>query len=139
MVPDPEKSSLGLEYFATEGDEIWTMPDEKLVELGKVEIDKLGLCKQGDILGGFVVRMAKAYPVYDLAYVRHLEPMTEWVKSLSNLQPCGRYGLFRYNNADHSILSAMYAVRTLLGETDCDVWSVNTDEEYHEEDRSANG
>lgn len=74
--------------------------------------------------------------MYDSSYTRNFEPVREWVASLKNLQPCGRYGLFRYNNADHSILSAMYAVRTLMGETGFDVWSVNTDEEYHEEARA---
>ena len=135
MVPDPSKSSLGLEYFATEGDDLWNTPDEELIRLGSEEISRLGLCSRESIMGAFVVRMAKAYPVYDSAYVKNFKCIPEWVKTLRNLQPCGRYGLFRYNNADHSILSAMYAVRTLLGEEGCNVWSVNTEEEYHEEDR----
>lgn len=137
MVPDPGKSSLGLEYFATEGDELWTMPDEELGKLGVEEIDRLGLCTKEDIIDHFVVRMAKAYPVYDSAYVKGFDTLKEWVQTLKNIQPCGRYGMFRYNNADHSILSAMYAVRSLLGERGFDVWSVNTEEEYHEEKKSA--
>ncbi len=133
MVPDPDKSSLGLEYFATEGDDLWTMPHGELIELGKNEIDKLGLCSKSDIFDGIVVPMAKAYPVYDSAYEKNFVKIKEWIKTLNNLQPCGRYGLFRYNNMDHSILSAQYAAKRLLGDTSLDVWSVNTEEEYHEE------
>lgn len=137
MVPDPSQSSLGLEYFATEGDELWTMPDDRLGALGVEEIDRLGLCSREDVMDSMVVRMAKAYPVYDSHYAKGFGIVQDWVSSLRNLQPCGRGGLFRYNNMDHSILSAIYAVRTLLGESGCDVWGVNTDEEYHEEDKSS--
>lgn len=133
MVPEQSKSSLGLEYFATEGDDLWNLPDQELMRMGKEEIEKLGMCRREEITGAFVVRMPKAYPVYDSAYETNFELIKAWVQGLRNLQPCGRYGLFRYNNADHSILSAMYAVRTLLGEQGLDVWSINTEEDYHEE------
>lgn len=99
--------------------------------MGKEEIEKLG-SRREEITGAFVVPMPKAYPVYDSAYETNFQLIKAWVQGLRNLQPCGRYGLFRYNNADHSILSAMYAVRTLLGEQGLDVWSINT-EDYHEE------
>jgi protoporphyrinogen oxidase len=133
MVPDQSKSSLGLEYFATEGDDLWIMNDADLIALAKQEITSLGLCREDRIIDGFVVRMAKAYPVYDAAYTQRFGYIKQWVASIENLQPSGRYGLFRYNNSDHSILSAMYAVRTLLGEKGFDVWQVNTEDDYHEE------
>jgi protoporphyrinogen oxidase len=136
MVPDLTRSSLGLEYFCNEGDEVWTMPDAELVELGKRELEKTGLAQAADVEDGCVFRMAKSYPVYDADYASYLGLLRDFVDSLENFQTVGRNGLHRYNNQDHAMLTGMLAVRNLvLGEQN-DLWSVNTDQEYHEEVRS---
>ncbi len=133
MVPDATKTSLGLEYFCTEGDELWTMPDAELVELGKREVDRMGLAKYDDIEDGCVFRVEKSYPIYDSDYRDHLSLVREFVDDLENFQTIGRNGLHRYNNQDHAMLTGMLAVRNVvLGERN-DLWSVNTDQEYHEE------
>jgi hypothetical protein len=133
MVPDPAKTSLGLEYFCTEGDKVWNMPDADLVELGKREVDRIGLARYADIEDGCVFRVQKAYPVYDSCYRDYLAVIRKLVDNLENFQTIGRNGLHRYNNQDHAMLTGMLAVRNLgLGEQQ-DLWSVNTDQEYHEE------
>jgi protoporphyrinogen oxidase len=137
MVPDPGKSSLGLEYFCTEGDELWTMTDRDLVELGKAEVERIGLARADEIEDGCVVRVPKSYPVYDLGYSEHLAVVRQFVDGLDNVQTIGRNGLHRYNNQDHAMLTGMLAVRNAtLGERN-DLWSVNVDQEYHEEIRQA--
>jgi len=133
MVPDPEKTCLGLEYFCFEGDSMWAMSDQDLVELAKSELDILGLAESSDVEEGTVVRMPKAYPVYDSIYHKSLETVRLFVDKIENLQLVGRNGMHRYNNQDHSMMTAMLAVRNINGE-DHDLWSVNVDQEYHEED-----
>ena len=133
MVPDPTKTSLGLEYFCTEGDALWTMPDSELVELGKRELERIGLARAADIEDGCVFRVPKAYPIYDAGYRECLETVRRFVDGLDNLQTIGRNGLHRYNNQDHAMLTGLRAVRNLtLGERH-DLWSVNVSEDYHEE------
>jgi protoporphyrinogen oxidase len=133
MVPDRAKSSLGLEYFCSEGDALWTMPDADLIDLGKRELERLGLVAYGDVEDGCVFRVPKSYPVYDAGYRDYLTTVRTFVDSLENLQTVGRNGLHRYNNQDHAMLTGMLAVRNLvLGERH-DLWAVNTDQEYHEE------
>ncbi len=133
MVPDPAKTSLGLEYFCTEGDELWNTSDADLVALGKREVGRIGLARYADIEDGCVFRVPKAYPVYDTDYRDHLALVKEFVDGLENFRTVGRNGLHRYNNQDHAMLTGILAVRNLmLGETH-DLWSVNTDQEYHEE------
>lgn len=132
MVPDPSKTSLGMEYFCTEGDELWSMTDTELVELGKREIDRIGLAQYADVEDGCVFRVPKAYPVYDSEYHEYLEIVKEFIGSLENFQTIGRNGLHRYNNQDHSMITARLGVRNLiLGEKN-DVWSINGEQEYHE-------
>jgi protoporphyrinogen oxidase len=133
MVPDPSKSSLGLEYFCFEGDGLWTMPDEQLIALGRREIDAIGLVKADDVIDGCVVRMPKAYPVYDGAYQAHLAVIRGWLKGFPNLELAGRNGMHKYNNQDHSMMTALLAARNILGLGSFDTWKVNTDAEYHEE------
>jgi len=133
MVPDPSKTSLGLEYFSTEGDELWRMADYELIELGKREIERIGLAQASDVEDGCVVRVPKAYPVYDSAYQEHLAVVRTYMDSLENCQTIGRNGLHRYNNQDHAMLTGMLAVRNLVQGERNDLWSVNTDQEYHEE------
>ncbi len=136
MVPNPDQSSLGLEYFCNQGDEIWNMSDQELVELGKREVDRLGLANCADIVDGCVFRVEKSYPVYDAAYREHLTILREYVEGLENLQTIGRNGLHRYNNQDHTMLTGMLAVRNLLQGENHDLWAVNTEQEYHEEIRA---
>lgn len=133
LVPDPATSSLGLEYFCFEGDELWTMPDSELVELGKTEIDRIGLVSRDRVVDGCVVRMPKAYPVYDDDYRRHLAVIRDWLRNFGNLELAGRNGMHKYNNQDHSMMTALLAARNILGLGEFDTWKVNTDAEYHED------
>ncbi len=132
MVPDPEKTCLGLEYFCFEGDGLWTMPDADLIELGRKELGLLGLAEPSDVIDGSVVRMPKAYPVYDGAYAEALNVVREFLGRVPNLQLVGRNGMHKYNNQDHSMLTAMLAVKNILG-ANYDLWQVNAEQEYHEE------
>jgi hypothetical protein len=132
MVPDLTKTSLGLEYFCAEGDALWNTSDADLVELGKREVDRIGLASYGDIEDGCVFRVPKAYPVYDSDYQEHLSTLRTFVDRLENFQTIGRNGLHRYNNQDHAMLTGMLAVRNVVLGQQNDLWSVNTEQEYHE-------
>ncbi len=133
MVPTLDKTSLGLEYFCNEGDDLWTMPDEALVELGKREIEKIGLARAADVEDGCVFRVPKSYPVYDGDYRHYLETIKSYLASLENFQTVGRNGLHRYNNQDHAMLTGLLAVRNALFGEENNLWVVNAEEEYHEE------
>jgi protoporphyrinogen oxidase len=133
MVPDHDYTSLGLEYFCNEGDELWCMPDDELVELGKREIQQIGLAEADDVIDGIVFRVEKSYPVYNSNYAEHLEVIRNYINSLENFQTIGRNGLHRYNNQDHAMLTGMYAVRNMLFDANINLWNVNADQEYHEE------
>jgi protoporphyrinogen oxidase len=138
MVKDG-RTCLGLEYFVFEGDEIWSMADDDLVEMGKREIGILGLVGPSTVEAGYVVRMAKAYPYYDADYKRNVEVVRQWLDAnVTNVYPVGRNGMHRYNNQDHSMYTAMLTVENLTGASH-DVWSVNVEEEYHEEMKAAAG
>jgi protoporphyrinogen oxidase len=132
MVPDPSKTALGLEYFLWEKDDEWRWPDERLIELGIQECAAIGMIEPGEVEDGTVVRMKKAYPVYDQNYGASLEILQSYMRSFENLQTVGRNGLHRYNNQDHSMLTGVYAARNITGKK-YDVWTVNTEKEYHEE------
>jgi protoporphyrinogen oxidase len=134
MVPDPGRTCLGLEYFCFEGDGLWNSDDSELIELATRELRALRLT-DARVVDATVVRMPKAYPVYDSTYHEHLNVARGFLDQVSNLHLVGRNGLHKYNNQDHSMLTAMLAVRNLQGES-FDVWSVNTDFEYHEEIRT---
>jgi len=128
------RTCLGMEYFVFEGDDLWTMPDEGLVALATAELEQLGLVRAGAVEQGYVVRMPKAYPVYDEDYQRHVETIRAWLaEAVPNVHPVGRNGMHRYNNQDHSMFTAMLTVENILDGTDHDVWSVNVEEDYHEE------
>jgi protoporphyrinogen oxidase len=131
---------LGLEYFVNEGDEVWTMADEDLVELAKRELATIGLLKGDRVGDGYVVRVPKAYPVYDHGYADRVTVMREWLeKNAANVAAVGRNGMHKYNNQDHSMLTAMLAVENLSG-AEHDLWSVNVEADYHESGaRPANG
>lgn len=132
MVPDQTKSSLGCEYFATENDELWSMDDQELIQLAQKELGLLGLADPAKIFDSFVVRVPKAYPVFDIDYAGKVAEIRKNIDLITNLQPIGRYGMYRYNNMDHSILTGMLAARNALG-ANYDIWNVNTENEYHEE------
>lgn len=133
MVPDPERSSLGLEYFCNAGDNLWSLPDAELIELGTRELGQIGLVDPDRVMDGFVVRVPEAYPVYDADYRDQLATVRSYVESLDNLLTIGRNGLHRYNNQDHSMLTGMLAARiTAVGERH-DLWQVNADLAYQEE------
>lgn len=133
MVADQNKTSLGLEYFCFEGDEFWSKKDSELVEIGKRELRTLNLIDDNDeIEDGFVVRVKKCYPIYQVGYKKHLDAIKDFLSSVENLSVVGRYGMFRYNNMDHSILTGLYAAENILG-AHHNIWDVNTEQEYHEE------
>jgi protoporphyrinogen oxidase len=134
MVPDPRFCCYGLEYFCFEGDGVWNAKDEDLIELAKTELERIGLCPAGLVLDGCVVRQAKAYPVYDDAYAVNVEVVRDEMKErFPTLHLTGRNGMHKYNNQDHSMMTAMLTVENILaGRELYDVWRVNQDAEYHE-------
>lgn len=136
MVPEPGRSCLGLEYFCFEGDGLWNSDDGALIELATRELAQLGLAAGARVLDGTVVRMPKAYPVYDATYRDHLAVAREFLDPIANLHLVGRNGMHKYNNQDHSMLTAMMSIWNMLG-AEHDIWAVNTDYEYHEEQRLA--
>ncbi|HKR00654.1 MAG TPA: NAD(P)/FAD-dependent oxidoreductase [Pyrinomonadaceae bacterium] len=138
MVPDEGKTCLGLEYFCSRGEGLWSLPDEELVELGKRELEKIGLARGDEVEDGIVIRMPNAYPIYDSAYRESLQVVRRFLGSITNLQTVGRNGMHKYNNQDHSMLTAMLAVKNILG-AGYDLWRVNFDQEYHEESRAPRG
>ena len=135
MVPDPTKSSLGLEYFCTRGDDLWGLTDSDLIELAKRELQAIGLVSPTNIEEGCVFRVPQAYPIYDSEYADYLATIKNFVAKLENYQTIGRNGLHRYNNQDHAMLTGMLAAKNLTDGAHHDIWSVNADQEYHEEIR----
>ena len=133
MVPDPTKASVGLEYFCFQGDDLWDMDDDGLIALATREIEQLNLVSPGKVERGFVTRVPLAYPMYDADYAERVAAIREWLTGFENLQQVGRNGLHRYNNSDHSMLSAMRAVDNCLHDTGHDIWAVNVESAYHEE------
>jgi protoporphyrinogen oxidase len=134
MVPDPSKACVGLEFFCFAGDELWETDDQELVQLGMRELEQLGLAKRDKLQFGFAVRVPKAYPMYDAEYAERVSTIRRWLDGVENLQQVGRNGLHRYNNSDHSMLTAMRAVDNLVKGTDHDIWAVNAESAYHEEE-----
>jgi len=132
MVPDPSKTCLGMEYFCTKGDGVWTMSDTELLDLATIELAKLGLANAADVEDGVIIRQPKAYPVYDHEYRRHLKVIQDYLAIFENLQTTGRNGMHRYNNQDHSMLTGWLAAKNILGENH-DLWEVNTERSYYEE------
>jgi protoporphyrinogen oxidase len=131
MVPDPTTTCLGMEYFCFKGDALWSRSDGELIQHATSEIGRIGLGDPVKVFDGHVVRVPKAYPVYDDNYQQALSVIRDFVEQVPNLQFVGRNGMHRYNNQDHSMLSAILAARNLLGGK-YSVWDVNVDDEYHE-------
>jgi protoporphyrinogen oxidase len=132
MVSDGSKTALGVEYFVNENDDLWCMPDEELVKFASKELAAIGLTRGARIETGVVCRQKKAYPVYDETYRDHLCIIEQYLKGIKNLQMVGRNGLHKYNNQDHSMLTAILAVENIHG-ADHDIWSYNSDQAYQEE------
>jgi protoporphyrinogen oxidase len=129
----PGTSCLGVEYFCFEGDEIWNMPDEQAVRLATDELARIGLLDPSTVVDGVKMRAPKAYPMYDSSYREAVDTVQAYLEGFSNLKTFGRNGLHRYNNQDHSMWTAILATLNLVDGTAYDVWSVNTEAEYHEE------
>jgi len=134
MVPDADKACVGLEYFCFAGDDLWRMDDDALVELAARELEQLGLAPRSKVERGFAIRVPKAYPIYDADYAGRVEAIRGWLDGIENLQQVGRNGLHRYNNSDHSMLTAMRAVDNLVAGAEHDIWAVNVESVYHETD-----
>jgi len=133
MVPDAALTCLGLEYFCNEGDDLWASTDTELVALGRAELSKIGLVDPVHVVDGTVVRMRKAYTVYDERYSENVSVVRDFLsRHASNLQLIGRNGMHKYNNQDHAMMTGLLAARNILG-GQFDVWRVNSDAEYHEE------
>jgi protoporphyrinogen oxidase len=132
------RTCLGLEYFVDEGDELWSMADADLVELGKRELEELGIVQTQFVEAGYVVRVPKAYPVYDEDYRDNVDVLRGWLAgNAPNVHPVGRNGMHKYNNQDHSMYTAMLTVETIADGVPHDVWQVNVEEEYHEQGSSS--
>jgi protoporphyrinogen oxidase len=136
MVPDQSKTCLGLEYFCFEGDGLWTMRDEELIALATDELGRLGICLPRDVFDGVVVRQRKAYPVYDDSYQANVAVVREYLsRALPNLHLAGRNGMHKYNNQDHSMMTALLVARNIATGSAFDPWKVNADAVYHEDIR----
>ena len=134
LVKDPNTAWVGMEFFCNETDDFWKLPDEKIAALAIRELQKIGLANTSDVLDSTVLRVEKTYPAYFGAYER-FDEVKQYVNTFPNLFLVGRNGMHKYNNADHSMLTAMVAVDNIIaGETGKDnIWSINTEQEYHEE------
>ena len=134
MVPDANTTCLGLEYFCSEGDDLWNSLDDELISQATAELSQIGLADADSVIDGLVVRVRKAYPVYDSTYKRAISVMRNFLNDTPNLQLIGRNGMHHYNNQDHSMLTGILAARNILG-ANYNLWEVNSDVEYHEQSR----
>ena len=134
LLKDPEHTVwIGLEYFCSEGDSLWSMTDEEMIRLAEEELIRMEVIEPDSVRDAVRLRMKKAYPAYFDTYDR-FSSVREYLNSIENLYCIGRNGQHRYNNMDHSMLTAIEAVRAVKGDVPRSaVWEVNTEEEYHEE------
>ena len=134
MVADPDQIWIGLEYFVNEGDELWQMPDDDMIRFAAEEMERIGVIDKAAVRDHTVIRMPKAYPAYFGTYDR-FDTVREYLNRFSNLFALGRNGMHRYNNQDHSMLTAMTAVDGIIANEDVHevLWEINTEQEYHEE------
>ncbi len=137
LVKDKENIWLGLEYFCTEGDELWSKNEEDFSKFAIEELSKIGICEKEDVLDSVVIKIQKAYPAYFGSY-EHFDIIKNYTDEIENLFLIGRNGMHRYNNMDHSMLSAMEAVKKISDKSQSKetIWSVNAEEEYHETAKS---
>jgi protoporphyrinogen oxidase len=133
LVADPKTVWLGLEYFCGQGDDLWSMDDEQFLDFAAAELEKIGLIERKDVIGGTLVRVPRAYPAYFGTYSRFGD-VRKFLDRFSNLYPIGRNGMHRYNNQDHSMLSANAAVDAISKRAPKEeIWNINAEESYHEE------
>jgi protoporphyrinogen oxidase len=132
MTANPKRTSLGLEYFCTEGDEIWEMNDIDLIDFALAELEKIGIVSRKHLINGFVVRRKNVYPVYSLDYQKFLDVIQEYLSQFQNLQTMGRTGLFRYDNSDHAMLSGIGAAKNYMNKSAYNLWSQGPQQEYLE-------
>lgn len=134
LVAESDNVWLGMEYFCNEGDDLWSLPDNEMLELGIAELVKTGLALRDDFIDGTVVRMPKTYPAYFGSY-DNFDKIRHFTDGIENLYLIGRNGMHKYNNQDHSMLTAMTAVDHLISgeKSKAGIWAVNTEEDYHEE------
>ena len=146
MLPNDHQASIGMEYFCQEGDGLWAMDTPALIAQAASELERLGLARACEVVDGTVIRQPKAYPVYDTEYREAVDTISAWLRTLENLQSVGRNGLHRYNNQDHSMLTAILAARNVADararaaagrppaeSPPHDLWTVNVERAYHEE------
>jgi protoporphyrinogen oxidase len=134
LVNDPDKVWIGLEYFCNETDDLWKLSDEEMSRFAIAEIAKIGILKAADVEDSHVVRMPKTYPAYFGSYDR-FDVIRDYLDGFQNLFLVGRNGMHKYNNQDHSMLTAMTAVENIVNgvTTKDNIWAINTETEYHEE------
>ncbi|HTU51041.1 MAG TPA: NAD(P)/FAD-dependent oxidoreductase [Acidobacteriaceae bacterium] len=137
MVADRSKMWIGLEYFCNDTDPLWKMPDEDIKKFAVAEMEKIGILKASDVLDGHVVRVPKTYPAYFGTYDR-FDVIQNFTDSFENLFLVGRNGMHKYNNQDHSMLTAMAAAENIMNNVadKSNLWAVNTEQEYHEEKKA---
>jgi protoporphyrinogen oxidase len=134
MIEDDNNVWIGLEYFCNEGDTLWNMKDEEFAEFAINELEKIEIINKDDVLDCTIIRMPKTYPAYFGSY-DEFNHIRDHLDKIENLFLIGRNGMHRYNNMDHSMLTAMAAVENIMHnvKTKDNIWNVNTEEEYHEE------
>ncbi len=134
MVADIEKVWIGLEYFCNEGDELWNMPDPDFIQFAISELHSIDIIDRNEVIDSTIIRMPKTYPAYFGSY-SEFPVIREFTDKLDNLFLIGRNGMHKYNNQDHSMLTAITAVENIIQgvRTKDNIWDINTEEEYHEE------
>ncbi len=136
MVPDQSRTSIGMEYFCNENDQTWKMTDNELVAMATGEMEEMGFAPASKVIDSYVVRQSHAYPVYDATYKQNLQAIRNYLENYNNLQTIGRSGMHRYNNMDHSMQTGILAAKNCCGEHN-DLWAVNEEKSYLEEERAA--
>lgn len=132
MVIDANKTTLGLEYFCSEGDQLWNMNDVDLIDYALEELEKVGIVSRRHLINAFVTRCANAYPIYSIGYKQSVGVIRDYLAGFSNFQTIGRAGLFRYDNSDRALLTGIYAARNLTEGASYNLWELDVDEKYLE-------
>jgi protoporphyrinogen oxidase len=128
-----KKTILALEYWCYEEDEFWNWDDDRIIELATSEIKLTKLIGSAEVEGGKVLRIPRCYPVYSMGYKEDLKPVEEYLTGIKALSVIGRYGAFKYNNQDHSILMGMRAAENIMEGKENDLWDINTDYDNYQE------
>ena len=134
---DDPATILALEYWCYDEDPLWQAPDEALVDRATAELRKVGLAGSEAITAGHVIRVPRSYPVYARGYRETLRPVVDFLRGFDNLWPIGRYGAFKYNNQDHSMLMGLLAAENIMLGSGHDLWDVNSDTESYQEETEA--